>query len=272
MTALPIIITMLAILFICNFDAWILRIFIIIFENRPQVFLMETFDEVLPLRCLGPSDLLLYHWHRILGQSQRLRRQLLTKLHLLWIGWTFLRWQNILIFKILFYRDWYSDHDSELHMVHWIWTGIRSHGFLDYFLCNPSNSSSQSSQGSWIGQCFYKLIIRHFILTNNKKKSIHWLYSHRKPWMGRPRSGKLWRVGLQEAICGYVFRCDGFSLLTRTINSFLFAENARPIIDRLIKHQRSSLHVDCNEVFIEYSAMLEVCFCRKFQCFLFIIN
>ena len=35
-------------------------------------------------------------------------------------------------------------------------------------------------------------------------------------------------------------------------------EDAHSAIDRLIKHQLSSLHVDYNEVFIKYRAMLEV--------------
>ena len=48
------------------------------------------------------------------------------------------------------------------------------------FFCNPSDSSSQSSQWSWIGQCFL----------GKRKKSIHWLYSYRKPWRVGPRSGK----------------------------------------------------------------------------------
>ena len=78
---------------------------------------------------------------------------------------------NLLISKTLFCHYRCSDHNNELHIVHEIWTWIRSHWFLNDFLCNPSNCGSQSSQCSWGSQCFHRLIIRHFILTN-KKKSI----------------------------------------------------------------------------------------------------
>ena len=40
----------------------------------------------------------------------------------------------------------------------------------------------------------------------------------------------------------------------------------------LIEHQRSWLHVERNDVLIEYRAVLEVRFCCKFQCFLSTID
>ena len=52
------------------------------------------------------------------------------------------------------------------------WLRIITPRFLDNFLCIPSDSSSQSSQCTWIGQCFHMLIIRHFILVNKKLQFI----------------------------------------------------------------------------------------------------
>ena len=72
------------------------------------------------------------------------------------------------MFKVLSYCDFCS----KLHVAHEIWTQIRSHRLLDDSLCNSSNSSSQSSQCSWIVQCFHKLIIKHFIFTNKINQSI----------------------------------------------------------------------------------------------------
>ena len=43
-------------------------------------------------------------------------------------------------------------------------------------------------------------------------------------------------------------------------------------IDGLIKCQFSSLHVDCNKVFLNYHAMLELCFCSELRCFLQVVD
>ena len=40
----------------------------------------------------------------------------------------------------------------------------------------------------------------------------------------------------------------------------------------LIKYELSSLHVDRNKMLIKYSAMLEVWFCWKVQCFLAVVD
>lgn len=37
-------------------------------------------------------------------------------------------------------------------------------------------------------------------------------------------------------------------------------------------HQFSSLHVDCNKVFLNYHAMLELCFCSELRCFLQVVD
>ena len=48
--------------------------------------------------------------------------------------------------------------------------------------------------------------------------------------------------------------------------------DAHSTIDRFVKHQLGLLHLDRNEIFIEYCAMLEVWFCYKFQCFLEVVD
>ena len=72
--------------------------------------------------------------------------------------------------------DWCNDHNSDLNIVHKIWSRTRSRRFLDDFLWNPFASGSQSSQGNWIGRCFNKLIIKilsiSLSLTNSASLSL----------------------------------------------------------------------------------------------------
>ena len=130
-----------------------------------------------------------------------------------------------MIFKVLFCREKRNAYDGELHIVHEIWTKTKSQRFFNDFLCNPFKSRSQSSPCSWIGQCFHKLIIRHSILTSQKKnQSIG--FTLVRSLEGVSREG----LGLEEAICVCVFcrvslRCActcGFGLLTRGKPSTLF--------------------------------------------------
>ena len=103
----------------------------------------------------------------------------------------------------------YCDFCSKLHVAHEIWTQIRSHQLLDDSLCNSSNSSSQSSQCSWIGQCFHKLIIKNSILTNKINQSI-----------GFTLTGICDREGW-ACVFGLLTRAKPLARVQSTFNSFL---------------------------------------------------
>ena len=72
----------------------------------------------------------------------------------------------------------------------------------------------------------------------------------------------------KEQLCTIsIFRFD--KVVVKVVHQrFADIEDAHCAIDRLIECQLRSLHVNFNEIFIEYGQLLEVWFSCKFLCFL----